>query len=413
MVPDWLLPVLLSPEVQRLRGVRLINTTSPSCAALSDVRRFTHSVGVYFLASRLAERISGHCPQEQLRAFLVASLVHDIGTPPFGHLFEYQLSLSTGWHHERVVSDVIRGNYRPERRYHQIYYANALRLHHVLKENRVDAELVMAMVRGEGELGRLLTGSIDLDNIDTVFRMASLLGLLPDRKTPLDLADSVAIEPCGIVYSEAALPLVDTWRQLRRQVYEVLVFDNWCLSGQAMLTQCLVAALERKLLGEEHWFLTDEGLLDRLFEHDEIKESIRRFSAGDYFDVLFVGWYAGPRKGPDLRHPSARRQISRALTERTGLPCCPYVFYDHGAFSKKLVLNVATASGTSTVTIGATSESTVVAITTPHRIRNERRSLVGHVLEVLEDNGLARSSLLRIPEKEDIYELPRQGKLPF
>ena len=49
-LPEWTTRLLLTPEVQRLRGIRLINSSSPSLAALSDARRYTHTLGVIRLA---------------------------------------------------------------------------------------------------------------------------------------------------------------------------------------------------------------------------------------------------------------------------------------------------------------------------------------------------------------------------
>src|SRR5438874_12075800 len=98
-IPEWLHPVVQSPELQRLREVRLINIASPSCSALSDARRFTHTLGVLNLAARLENRLFSFGSQMERRAFLVAALLHDIGTPAFGHLFEYQLAAIKGWNH--------------------------------------------------------------------------------------------------------------------------------------------------------------------------------------------------------------------------------------------------------------------------------------------------------------------------
>jgi HD superfamily phosphohydrolase len=122
VVSEWLHPIVRSPEVQRLKYIRLINVLSPSCPALSDARRFVHTLGVLSLASRLEKEIVHRWSRGEARAFLVAALLHVIGTPPFGHLFEYQLAATENWNHEEQVAAIIRGTYRPEKRYHQIYY---------------------------------------------------------------------------------------------------------------------------------------------------------------------------------------------------------------------------------------------------------------------------------------------------
>src|SRR5437899_2164919 len=43
-------------------------------------------------------------------------------------------------------------------------------------------------IRGKGRMGRVISGEIDLDNIDNLFRMAFHLGLAVDREAPIRLA---------------------------------------------------------------------------------------------------------------------------------------------------------------------------------------------------------------------------------
>lgn len=415
VVPEWLMPVLLSPELQRLRDVRLINTTSPSCPALSDVRRFTHSLGVLFLASRLEAQISQANSQRECRAFLIAALLHDIGTAPFGHLFEYLLNVTKNWNHEQLVEDIILGTYRPEKRYHQIYYSKSLRLHDALQQLDVDVHLVLNIIRGKESLGQVLAGSIDLDNIDGVIRMSTVLGLRPEPNLPVSLVDSISLCPQGPLFDEAALPLLKSWRDLRRLTYQILSFDEWCISGQAMLTDCLIIALEKGTLSDEHWFFTDEQLLRFLLQFPETKEIVQRFSIGDFYHTVFHGWYMCPRGDKDLRLPLHRAELADALTKETDIPCSPYIFYDSGTFSKDLTINIKRhATHVSRISLDRKSESTIISVVTPYRMNDSKcRKLYSRIVQVLEEYGLHSTEFAKIPSKDAAYELGGQKELQF
>lgn len=414
-IPEWLRPVVFSPELQRLKDIRLLNIASPSCSALSDARRFTHTMGVLHLALRLAGKITSTFSLQDSRTFLVAALLHDVGTPAFGHLFEYQLAAIKGWNHERFVSDLIRGTYRPEKRYQQIYYGNAINLHTILKEIGIEPEAVVGLVNGKGPLGELLAGFIDLDNIDNVFRMATLLGFHPDTTAPWRLVDSIIPTRDGPVFEKEAFPILELWRGLRKQVYEVLAFDEQCLSGQAMLTDCFCTALSNGRLQEKHWPLTDEQMLRHLFAYGGTRKIIKRFAVGDFYPLVFMGWYSCGKGSTDLRHHEERAKFSQRIHEVTRVSCSPYVFYDSGTFSKRLSLKFRTGDvQTRSVDLGEKSESTIVSVFTNMRISDaETKRVRGSIGEMLSDYGLHASCLKEIPAKEEHYEVSGQRRIPF
>src|SRR5438046_4367179 len=94
-------PLLSSPEVRRLSQIRLLNTSTPSLATLGELRRYSHTLGVLHLCN--SSHLSGYTEAER-DALFVSVLLHDIGTPPFGHLMEYHLKERTGWSHEGIIN---------------------------------------------------------------------------------------------------------------------------------------------------------------------------------------------------------------------------------------------------------------------------------------------------------------------
>jgi HD superfamily phosphohydrolase len=421
-IPDWLGRVIATPEVQRLREVRLLNTSTPVFPALSDTRRFTHTLGVLHLALEIAPALRRRYPAKNVQAFLVSCVVHDLGTPAFGHIFEYLLKSKSGWSHEAHFREIIRGTYRPEGPYAQIYYHTGLKLHSVLADLQLTdyEDLIADYVLGRKDLGWLISGSMDLDNIDNVYRMAWFLGLRPDITQALDLVRGIDIDDEGLAFPPAALSLVKAWQALRRSAYEILAFDESNLTGQAMLTELLMAAMDKNVLGEEYWHLTDEQLLQYLSRNDmppELRDVANRFATADYYETIFLGWYDQPKGERDLRLPSEHAQLRHALSDRVGIPCCPYVFYDNGTFEKELNLRLRHRAdytdAVASMTLGQTSRSTLVGIFTPSRIRGTSNRMIDQAQDVLSEFGLPASSLKPIPDKRAIYELPGQTKLPL
>src|SRR3989442_11261486 len=89
-----------APEVRRLSQVRLLNTLTPSLATLGELRRYSHTLGVLYLCER---NPALGFSQEERTALSASVLLHDIGTPPFGHLMEYHLRELSEWSHERII----------------------------------------------------------------------------------------------------------------------------------------------------------------------------------------------------------------------------------------------------------------------------------------------------------------------
>ena len=414
-VPDYLIPIINTPEVQRLRDVRLINIFSNTLASLSEARRFAHSLGVLglflFLKPRLV--VGKIVDEEVIRSIEVACLVHDVATPAFGHLLEYQLRQRFGWHHETQLDSIIRGTYRPENIHHQIYYGNQLKLHQRIRHLGLDPDFVCSLVKGEGELGKLISGSIDLDNVDSVFRMHSLLGLGWYPWIPKAIVSVMVADGVGVAFNESGLDSIMAWIEARRRAYEVLVFNEDTVAGQAMLSNCFDMALDRGYLGPERWHLTDEQMLIHLLRFKETRTAVKRLTVGDVYTTLSLGWYDFDDKvAARLRHSGERRTLESDLQSELELPVILYCFEDKGSFSKELNLQVVdergrrqprkVASNSSSMVIGAFSR-------TRPRSRDEGR-WERVVAAFLEAQGLDQSLRRKIPEVRCIYGLDYQER---
>lgn len=261
-LPSGFERLILAPEVRRLSAIRLLNTNSPTFATLGDLRRYSHTLGVLRLC--LESRLDAFSDAERT-ALLAAVLVHDVGTPPFGHLFEMLIREREGWDHEAAARRILLGNSVPENSAHLIFRGHGVSFRRELSKVGVDEGIVRAIVSKKHPLSKLIFGSLDLDNLDNVTRMAWALGLESDPANTLDLARELSVSASGeLMLDESFSEPVERWLSIRRSVYELLFTDESTVAAQAILSGAMEQALDADELGYEDWSLTDEDCLMRL-----------------------------------------------------------------------------------------------------------------------------------------------------
>ncbi|MFB6120953.1 MAG: HD domain-containing protein [Halobacteriaceae archaeon] len=149
--------LLDTPPVQRLRRIRQLGTVSLVYPSANHTR-FEHSLGVYHLACQaLAHLGVDGTDAERVRA---AAILHDVGHGPFSHTIEDLLHRRTGKYHDDVEDLLSRGA-----------------VARVLDDHGLSPTRVAALVRGEGRLGQLVAGELDVDRMDYLVRDAHHTGV--------------------------------------------------------------------------------------------------------------------------------------------------------------------------------------------------------------------------------------------
>jgi HD superfamily phosphohydrolase len=335
-IPGYVSPLVLTPEVRRLAQIRLLNTITPSLATLGDLRRYSHTLGVLFLWSKLP-----HQPRDdrQMRALAASALLHDIGTPPFGHLFEYHLKESSGWTHEGIIRAVLRGTYAPENRAAQIFVGRTIRFRSALRTCGISTDLVEEIITGSNPHAKLLFGTIDLDNLDNVVRMAWALGIANAGLLASEIASQLSVDSSSrLLLPVAAQDTVRRWALLRRQVYEILVFDAPTVAAQAVLSQAISKAINLGILSEDDWYLSDEELLGRLRSSEDTKDAIAEAYLGKLPYMLCAIRVQGSLKSLGIENRSeAKSIVEQVIANSLGeTKVLGYVFVDRGTFEKSL-----------------------------------------------------------------------------
>ncbi len=329
-----ILSLIQLPVLQRLRHVRLSNIDSLNMPGIANLSRYEHVLGVGHLAGQLSfyNRLS----REDRLALSASALLHDWAITSFGHLVEEALNyVGTGFHHENRLYEMVIGEDQEEIGgvERQILVGRQTKLlrwvRKVVGPDRANEFLqgITNYMRGHGRFGRLICGDIDLDNIDSVFRMAYHMGLPVDRECPLRLARSI-LDVSGRngnpVFRRSAEPDIVQWLSTRHAVYERLMLADADFTGKLMILYATVSAFEADEIGKLDWSLTDDELLQRLrTSAGEGKETVKRWLAGELWNGTPLYWMAGRR--PDFPEVlSFSRELSSALSR----PCFAYCIKD-------------------------------------------------------------------------------------
>lgn len=140
-------------EFQRLRRIKqlgLISLIYPG----ANHSRFEHSVGTMFLASKLAEQLELDSEDKEL--VRISALLHDIGHGPFSHVSEGVLSFP----HEQLTEHVIKSSSITP-----------------ILEEKFDIKEIIKIIHGEGYLGPIVSGELDVDRMDYLLRDSHYTGV--------------------------------------------------------------------------------------------------------------------------------------------------------------------------------------------------------------------------------------------
>lgn len=410
-IPDYLQEFVMAPEVRRLSQIRLLNTLTPSLATLGELRRYSHTLGVLHLCS---QNTSAGFSTLERQALAVSVLLHDIGTPPFGHLMEYHLRETHKWSHETIIRAIIDGCHAPENRAHQIFAGRVIEFGTILRASKIPLDLVKRIVTGQHPLATLLFGSVDLDNVDNVIRMAWALGLSVSGTLGIRLASLVRVSPDSqlLAVREEAEEALQRWAQMRRAVYDILVFDPETVSAQAVLSDAIERAFALDELGMDDWSLSDEQLLERLRRLPDTKNAITLEYLGRLPWLAFCIQISGTIESLSVggRQP-LKTLIEDALAVHFGTKRgLGYVFSDNGSFEKHLVFF--DDSTKATWELGLSSRSVVLY----GFVRGQKRSVSRSTKAcetLLGRLGLPPNRLMRCTITESINHIHAPSTLDF
>jgi uncharacterized protein len=306
-----------TPEFQRLWGIRQTGFAHLVFPGANHTR-LEHSLGTFWVAGRMAERIG--LPEPARALVTSGALLHDLGHGPFSHTLDGPMREVLGVAHERLSRARIEGTDR----YWPAEHAEvpALLERHGLRPRDV-ADLIDPRRGGPrtGLLRELLHGPIDADRIDYLQRDAHYTGVAHGAIDAVRLLDTLRVDRGRLAFAEKGRSAVEGFLVGRALMYSTVYYHRTVRAAEMMAQ----AAFERQPgypgSARDLFRLTDAEMLVRL----QAAPGIAGVLVGRLLERRLYkrahGWTSvepGSRWHRLLRRPAERRRLEDEIAAHVG-----------------------------------------------------------------------------------------------
>jgi HD superfamily phosphohydrolase len=284
--------------VQRLRNVKQLGWTNLVYPGANH-SRFEHSLGTYYLASRLASELSEHERME----IEIAALLHDIGHGPYSHDCEEVIGKYT----RRSHSDVKFLLEKPE-------------IAAVLEEFAVLPGTIAGQIEGKTRAGQIVNGTLDVDRMDYLIRDAYYTGVSYGMVDVEHLLRNIIFYDDTMVLKYRGLKSAEALLMSRFLMYPSVYNHHVGRITGAMYSGALESAIESLQLDPFELQLMDDYEINVRMRNMEgyPADIIRRLNDRNLFKrALFVGFDAVDRN--IVRYAKAHREIETEIARLAGV----------------------------------------------------------------------------------------------
>ncbi|EMA42296.1 hd superfamily phosphohydrolase [Halococcus morrhuae DSM 1307] len=291
--------LLDTPAVQRLRHVRQLGTVDLVYPSANHTR-FEHSLGVYHLADRALSQLGIEGVRaERVRA---AAILHDVGHGPYSHNLEALIHRRTGNYHDDVGELLATGE-----------VANVLATHDL------DPERIAGLVAGEGRLGQLVSGELDVDRMDYLVRDALHTGVPYGTIDHGRLVRELRFLDGELVLAEGNVQTAEALLLARALMNPVVYSHPVARIGKAMLRRATERLLDDELSGAALRQMDDHDLLVTLRNDERTEADAERLGRRDlYKRAVWAELRDTPDELVDADH-TAIREYEREIAERASV----------------------------------------------------------------------------------------------
>src|ERR671939_372045 len=262
-----------APEFQRLRRIKQLGLALYTYQG-AEHSRFTHSLGVLHLMTRVVNRLSEkyRIAAEDRAAACAAALLHDVGHGSFSHVMEKVL----GFHHETWTVRVVLSD---ETEVGQVLRSYSEEL----------PERVASIISGRFQpaaLAQLVSSQLDVDRMDYLLRDSLMTGAkygIYDLEWIIN-ALQIDEENDRIFVAARGLYAVEEYLQARYYMFRQVYFHRTLRSAEAVLRSILRRALKLLESGSEVWCAPGTAF-EKVLRRDPL--SLTEHLETDDSDVLF------------------------------------------------------------------------------------------------------------------------------
>jgi len=319
---EFAFELAMTPEVQRLRDIRLSNINSLFLPGISNISRFEHSLGMAILAERLSNRLKiGEVDKHYL---IAASILHDAATPPFGHTVEYIFQQKyPSYSHENNIKKILSGEESREDcilgRYTQTF-GKEQKAFRIISSKKIanislDPKIVANLILGKTNLGKFIKSDFDLDNIDNIYRMAYHMGLDIDESIINLILEGFLLLGNQIAYLENNIQYLQNWLETRQKLYAELMPNQFDFSAKTMISYGVSKAIDAgEINGRQDWQLTDTELFWILSQKESVAhDTFERLKLGELFCIESMFWINEKNAVDKIKNLQKREEIEEDL----------------------------------------------------------------------------------------------------
>jgi len=287
-----------TPVFQRLRHIKQLSTVRLVYPSANHTR-FEHSLGVYHLASQALDSL-GVCDKRAAHV-RAAALLHDMGHGPYGHQTEDVIMRHAGEHHDEI-HDLLDGTEAAA----------------VLREHDCSPDRVADLVAGEGELGQLVSGELDVDRMDYLVRDAHHTGVPYGTIDTGRLVRQLRVRDGELVLADGNVQTAESMLLARSLMNGVVYRHHVSRIAGAMLERGAERVVDGGVPVAEFRRFADHDLLVALREH--APDLGRRIEERDLFKrALWVGQETVPAGVAEFPRTSVR-EAEANVADRAGVP---------------------------------------------------------------------------------------------
>ncbi len=217
--------VLDSSVVQRLRGLRQLATASlvfPSAVHT----RFEHSLGTFYLASRLCPRFG--FSKERAQLLRLCALLHDVGHGAFSHLSEPFLKRYLKKSHEELAVARVR----------------QCDVGELVEKEGLPLKALEALLLSKSRDSAIISGDLGTDRMDYLLRDALFCGVSYSVVDAQRLLETLEFGKGGLVVGEKGRVPAESLLVSRYLMFNSVYFHHAVRISYAMLRKAIDDSLE-------------------------------------------------------------------------------------------------------------------------------------------------------------------------
>lgn len=241
---------------QRLRRIHQLGGTY-MVFPTAEHSRFTHSLGVYNIVSRIIKEVDGineHLTVNEKIVLLCAGLLHDIGHGPYSHAFEDVFKSD----HEQMTIDIILGD------------TNINRVLKKYDENLAqEIATVISKQHPNKLLIQLISSQVDADRMDYLLRDAYNCGVSYGNFDLERLLRSMIVADGRVAFKESGIHALEDYIFARYHMYWQVYLHPTANSFEIILTKILQRVKE--LYENNYDFKDNIDLLIPFLNNNKIK----------------------------------------------------------------------------------------------------------------------------------------------